>query len=671
MDDVIINATGTDLVKLWYIRNRKISFRRFQNRSWIFVSGSDYDLDFLSRQLDCTDLYDYSEYTGKNVYGEVKGLKIYVKPSGISDLILAVENIGMGRKFSIYNADVNPILRFMSERDLEFFSIESPYHHDPPMDSVYIGGRSHLGSPSEIRIGDRVYGKVNSLSLSDVADAIMDNVFIIYDNKDRFFEKILRMITYRGYTIPAIRGITGSTYESYGQIYYNNPRIAISGRIAIEAGSFAYSECGLPGLVEISRMSSLPITTASSVTTGTAVSSMEESHAIKNSILIPLYKDDHEQEKSSLTLTETDKGGMVLQPDPGLYQDVYEIDFSSMYPSIIVNYNLSPETITGDGDFEVPGTPYRITNRKQGFLSDALRHLLEKRLFYKSIKHMDTVYGNRDAALKWMLLTSFGYTGYKNAKFGKIEVHEAITSLGRWALTMAINIARDHGFEAIHGIVDSLWIRGTGNIDRVLEAIERKTRIGIVVDGHYRWIAFMPARSGLGALNRYIGLRDDGMFKVRGIELRRRDVPGICIKFQTEALDILRKCNTTAEIWARRKEIKDLENLYMKSLRKMPREDFRMGVHVTRRFDEYRVNNLQKKLLEASGRAGYEINAGDTVDAVVVSRKGGIIDPGDQYDEVDLEFYRKFLLRAFEPIDFIVSSSSAGTEPVTLSAFYS
>ena len=670
MKDIIINATGTDMMNLWNLRNGKVSFRRFRNRSWIFVSGTGYDLDFLARQLDASGKYSYTEATRRNVYGSMEGLEIEVKPSGIKDLTVAIEHIGLGRKYSIFNADIDPALRFMSERNLQFFSIESPEDMDPPVSSVYVGGKTNLGTPVEVTIGDRRYRKINTSLLSDLEFAIKDSTIVVYDNRDRLFEKLMKLMAMNGFNPGFSKGKQGSTYQSYGQVYYSNPRINIPGKITIEADSFTYSEAGIAGLIEMSRISTLPIVTASTVTAGTAVSSMEESYAIRNDILIPLYKDDHEQAKSSSTLMETDKGGMVLQPEPGTYTDVYEIDFSSMYPSIMVNYNLSPETINSNGDFRVPGLPYRVDTSRRGFLSLALENLLNTRLTYKAIKHRNRVYEQRDAALKWMLLTSFGYTGYKNAKFGKIEVHESITAMGRWALSRAISLAIRHGFEPIHGIVDSLWINGNGNIDSLLKEIAEETRIGIVLDGHYRWITFMPARSGLGALNRYVGLRDDGTFKVRGIEIRRSDVPQICVDFQMDALNILRRCNTPGEIWGKKGEMEIFEGAYLKELHTKPREDFRVGIHVTKNREEYRVNNLQKKILENADRIGYNISIGDRVGVIVVNKNEGKIDLADQYGGVDFQFYRKMLRRSFEPIDFIISSCAPKNRLTNLTAFY-
>lgn len=670
MKDTIINATGTDFIRLWYLRDGKLTFRRLSNRTWAFVTGSPYDLDFLARQLDDSGIYLYEENTRMNVYGKMKGFDIHLNPSGMKDLIFAIEKIGYGRKYSMYNADISPILRFMSERNLQFFSLESPRDMDPPVRSVYVGGKTSLGTPVEVVINDRRYRHIDSGMLSDLYFAIQDSIIVIYENRDRLFEKLLQMLSVHGYSTGASKNRTGTTYESYGQVHYNNPRISLPGKIAIEAESFTYSEAGLAGLMETSRISSLPITTVSTVTSGTAVSSMEESYAIRNNIMIPLYKDDHEQAKPSDILMETDKGGMVLQPEPGIYTDVYEIDFSSMYPSIMVNYNLSPETVCLEGgSFRIPGLPYTVRTEKRGFISLALENLLNTRLLYKSIKSENRVYEQRDAALKWMLLTSFGYTGYKNAKFGRIEVHESITAMGRWALSRAISLAIKHGFEPIHGIVDSLWIRGNGDIDALLRDIEAETRISIVLDGHYRWITFMPARSGLGALNRYVGLRQDGTFKVRGIEIRRSDVPQICVDFQMDALNILRRCRAPDEIWALRGEIEAFKRSYMNELPAKPRDNFRMGVHITKTRDAYRVNNMQKKLLEVSENIGYTINVGDRVRTIVVNREAGKFDLGDQFEGVDLGYYRKLLRRSFEPIDFIISSCAPKSSRVTLSTF--
>lgn len=69
----------------------------------------------------------------------------------------------------------------------------------------------------------------------------------------------------------------------------------------------------------------------------------------------------------------------------------------------------------------------------------------------------------RAEAIKWILVASFGYLGYRNSKFGKIEAYELVTYYARKTLRRALEIAQEIGIEVLHGIVDSLVIREMPN----------------------------------------------------------------------------------------------------------------------------------------------------------------------------------------------------------------
>jgi DNA polymerase I len=137
---------------------------------------------------------------------------------------------------------------------------------------------------------------------------------------------------------------------------------------------------------------------------------------------------------------------MIFQQEPGVYEKMHQIDFTSVYPSIIVKYNLSPETI------EHP--------ERTGFLANLLSSLLNLRIETKRLKKTNRDYAGIDSVLKWMLVTCFGYTGYRNAKFGQIQVHERFTDTSRELLLQIKELAESMGFEVLHGIVDCLWVIG-------------------------------------------------------------------------------------------------------------------------------------------------------------------------------------------------------------------
>src|SRR5437870_1100508 len=98
---------------------------------------------------------------------------------------------------------------------------------------------------------------------------------------------------------------------------------------------------------------------------------------------------------------------------------------------------------------------------------------------------------------------SFGYQGYKNARFGRIECHEAINAYARDILVHTMEIAESHGYEVVHGIVDSVWLRPKPNadpIEKVREHIAGSIGLPIELEGRYKWIVFLPCTTTAAAL---------------------------------------------------------------------------------------------------------------------------------------------------------------------------
>jgi DNA polymerase I len=264
--------------------------------------------------------------------------------------------------------------------------------------------------------------------------------------------------------------MASKSYWSYGQVKHKDGALFPEGRILIDTSkSFVYRESGLKGVLLASRLTGLSPNLTSRFTPGTLISSYEVYEALRRGIAAPFRKRDAEGLRNICELKASDKGGMIFQPEPGVYEKVHQIDFTSLYPSIIVKYNLSPETI------EHP--------EMKGFLSTVLSSLLNLRIETKRLKKVDPDYVGLDSVLKWMLVTCFGYTGYLNAKFGQIQVHERITAISRELLIQIKELAERMGFEVLHGVVDCLWVRGEPMpISKYKEAVEQETGILTEVD---------------------------------------------------------------------------------------------------------------------------------------------------------------------------------------------
>jgi DNA polymerase elongation subunit (family B) len=144
----------------------------------------------------------------------------------------------------------------------------------------------------------------------------------------------------------------------------------------------------------------------------------------------------------------------------------------------------------------------------------------------------------------------FGYTGYKNARFGRIECHESINAYGRDILVKTMEIAERYGYEVLHGMVDCLWLKPNGyeNHEDFCSYVSKYIDIPLELEGVYKWLVFLPAKTtGVGALNRYYGLFKNGELKVRGIDLRKRDTPELMRKVQRDMLKVMSKADNSTE----------------------------------------------------------------------------------------------------------------------------
>ncbi|HEX7482226.1 MAG TPA: DNA polymerase domain-containing protein, partial [Candidatus Bathyarchaeia archaeon] len=138
----------------------------------------------------------------------------------------------------------------------------------------------------------------------------------------------------------------GKTFFSYGRTFYKAPTIRLYGRVHIDAGNtFILNESSFQGLFEIARICRAPLHTSSRSSIGSSMSSLQFYQAFKQEILIPRNKSIPEAFKSAYELLVADRGGFVYEPKVGIHDNTGEVDFSSMYPSLMVNKNISAETM--------------------------------------------------------------------------------------------------------------------------------------------------------------------------------------------------------------------------------------------------------------------------------------------------------------------------------------
>ena len=449
----------------------------------------------------------------------------------------------------------------------------------------------------------------------------------------------------------------GSSHVSYGRVIYKPPSHHLKGRVHIDVqNSFLYREGGLDGLIEISRLSKIPLQKLARRSPGTAIDAMELECAMNDGYLVPWKRNISERFKSAEQLLKADRGGHIFEPEMGIHFTVLKLDFASMYPSIIDKYNLSPETIGCDcGEFhKVPELGYKVCDRRRGLIPKVVSPLIQRRQRYKSMK--GERFSKRADTLKWLLVTCFGYTGYKKARFSNIEVHESITAYGRDILITAADIAQEMGYKLIHGIVDSLWLKGEREkLEVLIEDVENETSILLEKEGVYRWIVFLPSKSdGLGVANRYYGVLE-GETEMRGIHARRKDTPKFFKKVQRKVLESMKDARNLDEL---EEKVEEAMDLIKKDFIQLKREevDFKelyFSKTVSKKAEEYSNLIETKAALLQYQDEDIPVHPGEYVRYIVTDQKSKhyrekVKIEGSDVEHYDRDFYSKYFYRVVD-----------------------
>ncbi|MDP2969936.1 MAG: DNA polymerase domain-containing protein, partial [Deltaproteobacteria bacterium] len=227
---------------------------------------------------------------------------------------------------------------------------------------------------------------------------------ILSDNGDASLLPLLFSLERRGKTSipwdrephPIRRQIDsrGHSYFSYGRTYYRAPAHLFFGRWHIDRrNSFIYGESGMEGVIELARLAKIPVQRMARTSPGTAITSMQLDRAFQDGILIPWRKGEPEQFKTAWDLLVADKGGLVFQPKLGIFEEVAEIDFASMYPTIMAIHNISAETVLCRccKNHRVPEAGYTICEKREGIVPKTLKPILTRRAWLKKkVKELES-----------------------------------------------------------------------------------------------------------------------------------------------------------------------------------------------------------------------------------------------------------------------------------------
>ena len=483
------------------------------------------------------------------------------------------------------------------------------------------------------------------------------------------------------------------SYTSYGRVLFKASATTLRGRLHVDIhNSFIAHACELDGLWELARVTKLPVQYCARTTTGTGISYLQMELAWLDGTLIPEQKAEPESPKHPDELLRADRGGLVFPPRLGFFPSVAELDFVSEFPSIMARFNVSPETVNCRCCPDAPRVPelgYRVCQRRRGLTSRVVEQLIAKRGEYKRRMKFEAAgsdaagsYAQRRSALKWLLVCCFGYTGYKNARFGKIEAHEAINALAREKLLAAKEAAEARGYRVLHALVDSLYVEREGatraDYERLARHIERLSGLPLALEAVYRYVVFLPSKQNaeIPVPNRFFAVAEDGTLKVRGLECRRHDTPPLVARMQQEVLEILAEARD-AETYSRKlDEARQVLERYLGRVARgsVPVEELVISKRLSRLPAAYRQASATAIAARQLDRSGVRLRPGETLEYVITRADAKLADDRvraftlwEGWRGYDAAAYRAALLDAFQPFELFARTPENGTGDATSS----
>jgi DNA polymerase elongation subunit (family B) len=140
-----------------------------------------------------------------------------------------------------------------------------------------------------------------------------------------------------------------------------------------------FDQFGFAGLIERARFGFLPLDKAAKYSINRLIDSRNCFELIQQGFVIPSkthgIDNNHEHIRTVEQIVSGDKGGMIISPQIGLHEDVLALDYDSEYANLIVNHNLSYETVGCKA----------VNHQNKGLLPTVVERYLKRRTYFKKL----------------------------------------------------------------------------------------------------------------------------------------------------------------------------------------------------------------------------------------------------------------------------------------------
>lgn len=341
-------------------------------------------------------------------------------------------------------------------------------------------------------------------------------------------------------------------------------------------------------------------------------------------------------------------GGLVMAPRPGLHKQVAVLDFRSMYPNLMIRYNISPDTyvepeqkLPEDRVFIAPEVGHRFLKEPPGLYKKVLTGLMSARdTILERMRRLDPgsveyrLLDARQKVVKIITNATYGYAGWLGARWYLRPVAEAATAWGRATITRSHRIAQEVGLEILYSDTDSLFTRyDAQGVERFARRIEQELGLEIRPEKIYDRLLFTEAKK------RYAGLLPDGTVEIVGLEVVRGDWANVAKVVQEEVLGLILRERPLEEA---RNYVRRLINSLR--ARKIPFRDLIIWKTLTKPIEEYATHTPHVSAARRLAEAGYPPHIGDHIGYVITKGTGRLFERAipyqlAKYEDVDAEYY--------------------------------
>ncbi|OLS21979.1 MAG: DNA polymerase 1, partial [Candidatus Heimdallarchaeota archaeon LC_2] len=333
-----------------------------------------------------------------------------------------------------------------------------------------------------------------------------------------------------------------------------------------------------------------------------------------------LIKEKGSFESDSLVDGKGFKGAIVLDPKPGVFWDVSVVDYNSLYPSTIKNFNLSYETMRcGHKSCEsnlVPDLEHWVCRKRIGIMSSLVGFVREIRVRYYKTMSKSKVPDERElgntiqAALKVFINASYGVFGAPNFYLYCPPVAESTTAISRSMLLKAKSLAEEMGLVVLGGDTDSIFVHKISK-DQMAQLTEWSVidlGIELGLDYTFRFMVLSSRKKN------YFGITTNNKIIIKGLAIKKSNTAEF-IKgtFHTVAEKLKMVQNEHELEEAKQFMIRLIyEKLQMLKDERFPFEDLQHMVSLNKKFSDYfaKTPAVQIALQEMNEKNEHQITRG-------------------------------------------------------------